>query len=171
MRGSVRLGPVVLVSAVIVASACGGAGCGGAPAIPRAATPDAMAGATCGLTRAGVGGAPTVVPVASTRAGSTVALATRGDQTIAYVADEDGAAVHVIDVGESKELGTTLLDGRPSQLLFLSDGRLVVLLRDKARGQVFEIDGAPRSSRPAAGSTPRPSRSASPCRPTTRRWS
>ncbi|HEX4447250.1 MAG TPA: c-type cytochrome [Polyangiaceae bacterium] len=135
MRGSVRLAPVVLVSVIGVGTACGGT-----PGIPRASAPIAVSAGICASSRAG---ASTVVPVASTRAGSTVALATRGEQTIAYVADEDGAALHVIDVGESKELGTTLLDGRPSQLLFLSDGRLVVLLRDKARGQVFEIAGAP----------------------------
>jgi DNA-binding beta-propeller fold protein YncE len=142
MHGSVRLTGAVLVSAMGL-----GAACGGSPVIPRAAVPVAMTAAMCGPARAG---ASAVVPVSSSvsarvlsRTGSTVALATRGDQTFAYIADEDGASLHVVDVGASKELGATPLDGRPSQILFLADGRLVVLLRDRARAQVFAVSGAP----------------------------
>jgi mono/diheme cytochrome c family protein len=67
-----------------------------------------------------------------------VALATRDGRTLAYAADEDDGAVHVIDVDARKELGETALDGRPSQLLFLPDGRLAVLLRDRAQIAVME---------------------------------
>src|SRR6202020_734194 len=80
----------------------------------------------------------TAVPVAAVRAGSTVALATRDGRTLAYAADEDDQAVHVIDVDARKELGETALDGRPSQLMFLPDGRLAVLLRD--RGQIAVLE-------------------------------
>jgi hypothetical protein len=43
-----------------------------------------------------------------------------------------------VDVDGRKELGETALDGRPSQLMFLPDGRLAVLLRDKAKVAVLE---------------------------------
>jgi DNA-binding beta-propeller fold protein YncE/mono/diheme cytochrome c family protein len=77
------------------------------------------------------------------RTGSTVALAMLGGRTLAYAVDEDDATVHVVDVDAKKELGATPLDGRPSQVLLLADGRLVVLLRDRSRVQVFEVGDAP----------------------------
>ncbi|HEY8089435.1 MAG TPA: c-type cytochrome [Polyangiaceae bacterium] len=80
----------------------------------------------------------TAVPAGDVRAGATVAIAHLGARTLAYAADEDDAAVHVVDVDARKELGEVALDGRPSQLLFLPDGRLAVLLRDRARVAVLE---------------------------------
>jgi DNA-binding beta-propeller fold protein YncE len=82
--------------------------------------------------------ASTAVPLGAIRAGSTVALATQGGRTLAYAADEDDWAVHVVDVDARKELGQVPLDGRPSQLIFLPDGRLAVLLRDASRIAVME---------------------------------
>jgi DNA-binding beta-propeller fold protein YncE/mono/diheme cytochrome c family protein len=72
------------------------------------------------------------------RAGSTVALADVGGKTYAYVADEDDMAVHVFDVDAKKDVGVTPLNGRPAQLMFLADGRLVATIRDKAQVQVLE---------------------------------
>ncbi|MGD0525319.1 MAG: cytochrome C peroxidase [Polyangiaceae bacterium] len=88
----------------------------------------------CARVHPGVG----AVSAGAVRAGSTVALATRHGKTLAYAADEDDAAVHVVDVDARKELGETPLDGRPSQLMFLPDGRLAVLLRDRGRIAVME---------------------------------
>ncbi|HEX3345159.1 MAG TPA: cytochrome C peroxidase, partial [Polyangiaceae bacterium] len=85
----------------------------------------------------------TAVPLASPGAGSTVALATRDGRTLAYTADEDDAAIHVVDVDARKELGETALEGRPSQLLFLPDGRLAVLLRDRSQIAVLEPGSKP----------------------------
>jgi hypothetical protein len=76
--------------------------------------------------------------VAIVRAGSTVVLANVGAKTYAYVADEDDQAIHVFDVDEKKDVGVTPLAGRPSQLMFLADGRLVAAIRDKAQVQVLE---------------------------------
>jgi DNA-binding beta-propeller fold protein YncE len=76
--------------------------------------------------------------VAIVRAGSTVALANVGAKTYAYVADEDDQAVHIFDVDEKKDLSATPLAGKPSQLMFLADGRLVVAIRDQAQAQVLE---------------------------------
>jgi DNA-binding beta-propeller fold protein YncE len=77
------------------------------------------------------------------RSGSTVALATGGGRVLAYVADEDDWTVHVVDLGARKRLAETPLEGRPSQLMFLPDGRLVVLLRDKSQVLVLEARGKP----------------------------
>jgi DNA-binding beta-propeller fold protein YncE len=57
---------------------------------------------------------------------------------LAYVADEDDDAVHVVDVDSKTDLATTRLAGKPSQLMFLPDGRLVVALRDRAQLVVLE---------------------------------
>ena len=107
--------------------------CGQALHAPVPAAPVAAAPSGCGRAHPGVG----ATPLAVTRAGGTVALAEYRGKTLAYVADEDNRAVHVIDV-DGKELGSALLDGRPSQLLLLPDGRLVVALRDVARIVVLE---------------------------------
>jgi DNA-binding beta-propeller fold protein YncE len=77
------------------------------------------------------------------RTGSTIALATVGGRTLAYAADEDDQSVHVIDVDGQRELGETALAGRPSQLMFLPDGRLVVLLRDRSELVVLESNDDP----------------------------
>jgi YVTN family beta-propeller protein len=77
-------------------------------------------------------------PVTLPRAGSSVAVASLGGKTLAYVADEDDNAVHVIDVDAQKDLSTTPVGGRPSQLMFLPDGRLVVGVRDRAQLAVLE---------------------------------
>ena len=119
------------------ATACGGSGANGRAVAPiRAAVVTAPARDVhaAGCTRA----RRPPYPPADVRAGATVAIAHLGERTLAYVADEDDGAVHVIDVDAHKELGEISLDGRPSQLLFLPDGRLAVLLRDKARIAVLE---------------------------------
>jgi DNA-binding beta-propeller fold protein YncE len=85
-------------------------------------------------------------PVNLTRAGSTVALATLGGKTLAYVADEDDKAVHVFDVDAQKDIAATPLGAKPAQLLFLPDGRLVVTLRD--RSQVAVLEPGPDASKP-----------------------
>jgi DNA-binding beta-propeller fold protein YncE/mono/diheme cytochrome c family protein len=82
-------------------------------------------------------------PVLLTRAGSSVALATVGGKTIAYVADEDDQSVHAFDVDGQKDLGSTPLGGKPAQLMFLADGRLVVAVRDKAQLSVLEPGADP----------------------------
>jgi DNA-binding beta-propeller fold protein YncE/mono/diheme cytochrome c family protein len=126
--------------AITLVSGVSSAACGASTTLPRAADPAPHAAASCARR---VAGASKIVPLALPRTGSTVALATRGGRTLAYAVDEDDATVHVVDVDAKKELGATPLDGRPSQLLLLADGRLVVLLRDKSRAQVFEAGVAP----------------------------
>ena len=76
------------------------------------------------------------VPIAEHAAGS-IALARIGERTLAYVADEDDHAVHVVDVDASRAIGRAPLEGRPSQLLVSIDGRVLALDRD--RGRLVEL--------------------------------
>jgi DNA-binding beta-propeller fold protein YncE/mono/diheme cytochrome c family protein len=64
-------------------------------------------------------------------------------KTLAYVADEDDQAIHVIDVDAQKDLSSTPLDGKPGQLMFLPDGRIVVAVRDKGEIEVLEPGADP----------------------------
>ncbi|HEY8089933.1 MAG TPA: cytochrome C peroxidase, partial [Polyangiaceae bacterium] len=86
------------------------------------------------------------VPLGLTRTGSTVALAKLGDKTFAYIADEDDSAVHVVDVDAQKDISKTPVAGKPAQVMFLADGRLVVSIRDKAQVEVLEP--GPDATRP-----------------------
>jgi DNA-binding beta-propeller fold protein YncE len=130
-REGLALGAVAC--AVIVAA------CGGKAPPPKAAVdvgkPAARAAArACTAPTAGKGAKPLGAPHVS----STVALATAGSQTIAYVADEDGQAIQTIDVDTGAELASTALEGKPSQLLVMPDGRVLVAIRDRAKVQVLE---------------------------------
>ena len=135
----------VLALTVPLASA---AACGGASSPPPQTarpTPPVVTAPTCARATAATQGPK---PLSLVRSGSTVALADIGGKTFAYVADEDDEAVHVFDVEAKKDVGVTPLAGRPAQLMFLADGRLVVTIRDKAQVQVLEPSMDP--SRPAA---------------------
>jgi DNA-binding beta-propeller fold protein YncE len=126
------------LAGIAMAAACGGARDGRpvASAPSNAARVEAAAShGACGRLRAATS---TAVPLGAVRVGSTVALATQGGRTLAFAADEDDGAVHVVDVEARKELGETVLDSRPSQLMFLQDGRLAVLLRDKSQIEILE---------------------------------
>ncbi|HZO16765.1 MAG TPA: hypothetical protein VFB62_25990, partial [Polyangiaceae bacterium] len=78
--------------------------------------------------------------------GSTVALAEWDRHTLAFVADEDESAVHVVDVESGRKLSSTSLSGKPSQLVFMSDGRLAVTIRD--RSEVAVLEPATASNQP-----------------------
>jgi YVTN family beta-propeller protein len=131
MRTPRSLGTVLAVSICLAAAAA----CGGATP-PAAAPVAAKAPATCARA---IDASKAPKPVALTRAGSSVALALTPDgKTLAYVADEDDQAVHVIDVDAQKDLASTPVGGRPAQLMFLPDGRLAVAVRDKGQVVVLE---------------------------------
>src|ERR1700722_11626466 len=108
-----------IAALALVMAACGGASGTRTPASPHAAVAMPRAEASCGRAALQASTAP-----ALPRTGSTVALATLNGRTLAYAADEDDASVHVIDVDAHQEVGETALGGRPSQLMFLPDGRL-----------------------------------------------
>lgn len=126
-----------IVTVALAAAACGGASGNARPnalqaIAPRDRTPVASG---CARTHSPTS---TPTPLGAVRASSTVALAIEGGRTLAYAADEDGWAVHVVDVDARRELAAIALDGRPSQLIFLPDGRLAVLLRDRSQIAVME---------------------------------
>jgi DNA-binding beta-propeller fold protein YncE len=115
--------------------------CGGATPSPTSA-PSGKAGASASCARtfdASRGPKPLSLP----RTGSTVVLADVGGKTFAYVADEDDQAVHVVDLDSKADVASTPLAGRPAQLMFLPDGRLVVTLRDRQMIEVLEPPADP----------------------------
>ncbi|HEY5241192.1 MAG TPA: cytochrome C peroxidase [Polyangiaceae bacterium] len=125
----------------LAGTACGAARGTSQVIAPPTATPPARP-VVAGCARVHAPGT-SAMPLGAIHAGSTVALATRDGRTLAYAADEDDSAVHVVDVDARRELGEIGLDGRPSQLMFLPDGRLAVLLRDRAQIAVFEPGARP----------------------------
>lgn len=124
---------VLALSASVAAASL--AACGGATPAPVAPVARAPVHTGCGRV---LDAARAPVPVSLPRTGSTIALARLGGKTFAYVADEDDSAVHVVDVDGGKDVAKTALPGKPSQLMFLADGRLVVAIRDKAQVEVLE---------------------------------
>ncbi len=104
-----------------------------APAVAIAAPATTPAG-RCARLHPGAGAAR----LGAIHQGSSVALATIDGATIAYVADEDDSALHTFDVDHGTELAVTPLDGAPSQLLVLGDGRVAVALRDRNRVAILE---------------------------------
>lgn len=71
-------------------------------------------------------------------AGGPIALARQGENTIAYVADEDTSSLYTVDAGSLTELARTPLEGKPSQVLVHPDGRVFVAIRDRAEISVLE---------------------------------
>lgn len=121
------------------AAIAAGSGCGAAPPVsggagrevgPRAAAP--VVG--CQARHPGAG----AHRLAQQREGSTVALAKVGGASVAYVADEDSRSLHTIDVDHREQLARTPLDGAPSQVLILADGRVAVALKDRNEVQILE---------------------------------
>ena len=130
MRTLRPLRAVLAAFPLLADAACGGAA--SPPVAPVAHAPDARG---CGRV---LDASRAPVPVELTRTGSSVALARLGGKTYAYIADEDDSAVHVVDVDAKKDVSRTPVAGKPAQLMFLADGRLVVTLRDQAQVAVLE---------------------------------
>ncbi len=83
----------------------------------------------------------TARPLGQPRTGSTIALAKIAGRGVALIADEDGRAIEMLDLETRKQIASVALDGVPSQLMVTADGRILVLLRDLSRLQVFEAEG------------------------------
>ncbi|MFO0551010.1 MAG: c-type cytochrome [Polyangiaceae bacterium] len=52
--------------------------------------------------------------------------------TLAAVADADGRAIYLVDIDQKKTVSTIALDGSPTAILPLADGRFVVTVRETA---------------------------------------
>lgn len=79
-----------------------------------------------------------VRPLDATGAGSSLALAEHKGTTLAFIADADDKAIHVVDVDSGETKSTTLLSGEPSQLMVMADGRLAVAMRDESQLRTFD---------------------------------
>ena len=137
-----RLGLFGLVGMVALAAACGGAG--PAPELPST-NPTPHTSSPVDLATACARNHPETGARRLGRAqeGSSVALARMGDATLAYVADEDADALHTMDITSGRTRASTSLDGAPSQVVVLEDGRVAVSLRDANRIDVFEPGAQP----------------------------
>jgi mono/diheme cytochrome c family protein len=94
-----------------------------------------------------------VVPLGDAHTGSAVVVTKVGEREIAYVADEDDATVHVVDLQQvpfgdplptrlstgPAEVAAVPVPGRPGQLLALPDGRLLVAIRGGSEVAVLRI--------------------------------
>jgi mono/diheme cytochrome c family protein len=139
-----RAGSIALACAAALGAGCGGAG---SPSLSRSTSDGGRDLAPSGAAR---GAAPLVdgscaalrpgrvAPGSAVRQSSAVALARAGDRTLAYAADADDVALHTFDLDGQRELAVTPLDGAPSQVLVLPDGRVAVTLRDANRVAVLE---------------------------------
>ena len=78
-----------------------------------------------------------VVPVGDDKSGSTVVLARTHGRLLAYVADEDTAAVRILDIDAATELASIPMHGRPSRMVMLRGGRLAVTMRDRAKVALY----------------------------------
>lgn len=117
-------------------------GCGrSAPAGASAVQGQQSASARCARRHGEVG--PTRVD--NNREGKPVALARLGDRTLAFVADEDDATLHTVDISSGREVATTPLAGTPAQVLVLKDGRVAVTLRERNQLQVLEPTASPEN--------------------------
>jgi hypothetical protein len=138
------MGALPVAALLVAGGTVLGAGCGGATPTtgarattapdPKVAAADPV-GRSC-RRKAGASGAPKAA--SRTGTGSTVILAEWGDRTLAYLADQDDRAIQVVDVDGGQTLASTALDGTISQLVLLSDGRVVAAMRDRGQLHVFE---------------------------------
>ncbi|MCA9621063.1 MAG: hypothetical protein KC731_18700 [Myxococcales bacterium] len=88
------------------------------------------------------GAAPSAVrPIGPAGVGGTLVLVDHESTTLAAVADVDGRALHLIDVEAGRRLASRELDARPSELVVLPDGRIVVALADRAALEVLVVEG------------------------------
>lgn len=130
-----RNAALVLVTGL--AAACGGAAQQSkAPDAPAAAARE-VAGPACQASPGGVAQATT-----PTGTSSTIVLAEIAGKKIAYVSDEDVHAILTVDVESKKQLASTPVDGVPGHMLLTRDGKLTVVLRDKARVAAFTTGAA-----------------------------
>lgn len=133
-------------------------GCGALEVAPPGSSP--LATSSDVVSRAQAAG---VAPCARTRSGgplgigatqgSAVALALDGTRLLAYVADADERAIHLVDVDDERWLSVTPLPGSPSQLLALSDGRVVAALRDRNEIWMLEPSSELGALRPSCSAT------------------
>jgi DNA-binding beta-propeller fold protein YncE/mono/diheme cytochrome c family protein len=111
------------------------------PAPPPLPAPNLAADPPAPASPCAPSAARSVTPAA--RTGSSIALVDDGARRLAYVADEEGRALHTVDADVLAELAVTELPGSPAQVLPLADGRILVTLRDENRLLALEPGARP----------------------------
>src|SRR5262245_22270458 len=111
-------------------SALTAAGCAGheASVSSQSDAVQASLGRSCSAT-----GGRILAPIGARRDGSSVAMATLAGHPVALLADEDDHAVQIVDLERNTLVSRTEVGGAPSQLLVLSDGRVLVTVQDQNR--------------------------------------
>lgn len=119
-------------------------GCGAAPAPDGQERPSGVRAASPAVDLRDCGriAAPASAGGNGSRESSTLALGDRSGRPVAYVADTDGRAIHVVDV-ESGEVRSAAVDGAPEHLLVLDDGRVMTTISDGRRVEVYQPAAAP----------------------------
>lgn len=130
---------VGLAGAFAVGAGCGSSPSPQAPMVGKAPVADGEK-QSCARSTPGVGASR----YSALRQSGAVVLAKHGTKTLAYVADEDSNAIHTIDVDSKEEIAKTKLDGQPSQVIILADGRVAATMKDKSTVAVLEPNADPK---------------------------
>ncbi|MDI3286892.1 c-type cytochrome [Polyangium sp. 15x6] len=135
MRTS-RLLALALLAAPLAATGC--SSCGKSSSGPA---PEAASSAAPGASESAAAPPPKAKTPAPSRQGNVVARSPAED--LLYVVDEDGSALHLVQLPFDKEkpAWTVALPGRPAQVLPL-DGEVLVTIRDPGLVLVMKPDGA-----------------------------
>src|SRR5262245_59110164 len=88
-----------------------------------------------------------LVPIGTPDVGGTVQVARGKSKVVALVADEDTRSVRVVDLDSGQVVAEHELAGRPSQLVVLSDGRVIAADRDRSEISVLEASGGALTTR------------------------
>ena len=124
-------GLLLSVLGSVLAAACGSAGPAD-PTVASAGDPEPGAG-SCVASASSKLRSASAVDQSSPVALGVFADGPSAGKTLAFIADEDNAAIVVVDVDSRKEIASHKLEGTPAQLMITDDGRLLVTLRDKSK--------------------------------------
>ena len=142
-----RLGVCGGFSALIAISACNAHG----PVVPaRLAGVKSARPSSCSLDER----SSALLP--SSRASGTVAVATQGARTLAFIADEDAQQVSVVDVDLGQEIASAELNAAPGGLLVLPSGMVLVTLPQLSQLQLLAFDGKALRARCAVATAAEP---------------
>ncbi|MDI1480642.1 c-type cytochrome [Polyangium sp. y55x31] len=131
----------LLLALALLAAPLAAAGCSSCGKSSSGPAPEAAASAAPGATESAAAPPPKAKMPAPSRQGNVVARSPAED--LLYVADEDGNALHLVQLPFDKEkpAWTVALPGRPAQVL-PRDGEVLVTIRDPGLLLVMRPDGA-----------------------------
>jgi cytochrome c peroxidase len=122
---------------LLLIAGCGDAGRAASPAASDTAVPQLARAPRVAIESAGGQGS-----------GAGIALARVGGRAVAFIADEDDAVIHTLDLETNERIAETPLPGTPGQLVVSREGKLLVAVRDRA--QVIAYEAVESAARPLA---------------------